>query len=104
MRPADRPRAARNHRERKLVRALRGTDGYAAQQAAWDAVLPEWRYCLTLVNRPDRLRMSDKELADARALSAALNADGRFLARSWYQLLMQDLYRSCPALGGWFPE
>lgn len=94
---------ARPCRERKLIRALRGTDGYAVQQSAWDAAVPEWRYCLTLIDG-HRGRYTEKELADMNALSVALNANGRFLAGPWYQLLMQDLYRSCPALGGWFPS
>lgn len=97
----------RPYRERKLIRALRGTDGYATQKAAWDAVMPEWRRCLKLVHRPlSRCgkRMTDKELSDMAQFSLALNANGRFLAGPWYQLLMQDLYRSCPALGGWFPK
>lgn len=94
-------------RERKLIRALRGTDGYAVQKAAWTAVMPEWRKALRLVNRPFNLsgkRMTPKELADLEQFSIALNANNRFLAAPWYQLLMQDLYRSCPALGGWFPR
>lgn len=95
----------RPYRERKLIRALRGTDGLAVQQAAWDAAMPEWRYCLwLLIDRDQAQRLTPKERADLDAFSAALNASGRFLAGPWYQLLMQHLYRSCPALGGWFPS
>lgn len=91
--------------ERKLRPALRGTRGYAVQQAAWDAVLPAWRECLALVDRMTRgPRLTDEERAKLDQLSVALNADNRRLAGPWYQLLMQSMYRGCPALGGWFPE
>ncbi len=98
---------ARPYRERKLIRALRGTDGYAVQQEAWNAVMPDWRRCLQLVNRDPSAcgqPLTPQELADLSAFSECLRANNRFLASPWYQLLMQDLYRSCPALGGWFPE
>lgn len=100
-------RRLRPYRERKLIRALRGTDGYAVQQDAWDAVMPEWRRCLALVNRVfDRTGpwLTDQERAEMDQFSIALNANGRFLALQWGCILFQDLYRRCPALGGWFPE
>lgn len=99
----------RPYRERKLIRALRGTDGYAVQQEAWDAVMPEWRRLIWFANNRTRsgaryegpLTAAEHEELDA--FSVALNANNRFLAGPWYQLMMQDLYRGCPALGGWFP-
>lgn len=97
----------RPYRERKLIRALRGTDGYAVQQAAWDAVLPEWRRLIWFVNHRTTARcptpLTPAERAELDAFSEALRADNRFLAGPWYQLMMQDLYRGWPALGGWFP-
>lgn len=90
--------------ERKLRPALRGTRGYAVQQEAWDAVLPEWRRGIELINRgPRDRRLTEEELEFFDGLSMALRADNRRLAGPWHQLLMQDLYRGCPALGGWFP-
>lgn len=91
--------------ERKLRPALRGTRGYAAQQEAWDAVLPDWRRALELLNGDRRQRPSEEDRDFlVNHVSAALRADDRRLAAAWYCLLMQDLYRRCPALGGWFPE
>lgn len=91
--------------ERKLRPALRGTRGYAVQQEAWDAVMPCWRRGLELINHhPHGVRYTETEKEEMAQLSAALRADNRRLAGPWFQLLMQDLYRSCPALGGWFPS
>lgn len=88
----------------RLRKALRGGFGYATQQEAWDSVLPDWRRLLAMVNGIDGRKLTPKDRADLDAFSAALEADGHFLARCWYQLLMQSLYRRCPALGGWFPK
>lgn len=93
------------HWERKLRPALRGTRGYAVQQQAWDAVMPNWRRAIELVNHHLRgQRYTDAERTELAGITAALQADGRRLAGPWYQLMMQDMYRGCPALGGWFPE
>ncbi len=92
------------YRWAKLRKALRGGFGYAEQQRAWDAVLPDWRWGIDTVNRNrPRGPLTDAEHARLAEISAALRADNRRLAGAWYQLLMQDIYRSCPALGGWFP-
>lgn len=93
------------YRWAKLRAALRGTRGYAVQQEAWDAVLPGWRDDLALVNSFGRgPPLTDEQRAQLDRLSEALRADNRRLAGPWYQLLMQSMYRDCPALGGSFPS
>jgi hypothetical protein len=102
----DWPRAPRNDRERRFRDALIGTDGYAAQQAAWDAALPDWRRCLKLYADGDPPWLFLKEKLTAtdrrylRVLWAALVADGRFLEAPWAHLLIQSMFRANPEWGG----
>lgn len=89
--------------DKRLRKALRGGFGYAAQKDAWDAVMPAWPAAIKLVNHHGHRRLSDADHAFLHQITGWLRADNGRLLRCWYQLMMQDLYRSCPGLGGWFP-
>lgn len=87
----------------KLRKALRGGFGYRVQKEAWDATYADWRWCVRRINRLNRSRWKAEDHERFEPLRARITGDPVF-GRCWYQLLMQSLYRSCPALGGWFPR
>lgn len=90
--PDLRVRFRRHERARKRWAAvLAGGWGRAAQEAAWDQVRPSWRADLVEVRYASW--SPGKDLTAIQDLSAALNADGRYLARPWYRLLMQSTCR-----------
>ena len=87
----------------KLRKALRGGFGYAVQCEAWDAVFPRWREVVELVNGRGGGRFEHWDKIKPIWEPFREQATPTHL-RAWYCLLRQDLYRRCPALGGWFPE
>lgn len=86
----------------KMRKALRGGFGYKVQREAWDAVYPDWRWARRRINN-GRWRWTEADRQRFEPFRERLMGDA-VLGRCWYQLIMQALYRSCPALGGWFPR
>ncbi len=93
-------------RDDRLRKALRGGFGYAEQKRAWDAVFPDWRRGIKLIGKGRLSDISRKRFMEWAEIwqRANLEETHPIAWRAWGELLMQARYRSCPALGGWFPK